>query len=175
MQLMCSRCEPETHFGLFSPGHGFKNIKFGHVHALISQERLICYNFVIVCSNFESLQYRGFDGKFWRYTLTAVFSESVTHQLVSTSLLWCSTVGGGLRLHRAAIVLLTRSDGLTDCACGHVCGKQNMLKLHHNKHFVWDKVFKIIQYYTLYNILYSIWRFWTSSSLKVRVFCWSLS
>ena len=43
----------EAHFGLrlFSPGHGFQNIEFWHVQTSISQEILICNNFVIACSN----------------------------------------------------------------------------------------------------------------------------
>ena len=43
----------EAYFGLrlFSPDHGFQNIEFWHVQALISQEILICYDFVIASSN----------------------------------------------------------------------------------------------------------------------------
>ena len=43
----------EAHFELrlFSPGHGFLNNEFWHVETLIFQEILICYNFVLACSN----------------------------------------------------------------------------------------------------------------------------
>ena len=46
----------EAHFELrlFSPGHGFQNIEFWHVQASISPKILICYNFVIACSNLLS-------------------------------------------------------------------------------------------------------------------------